>query len=125
MQIDYKYPNAETLIRSRNCEICAGQSGTGTGFSSSTAGFPLSLSIHHWSILISIECNIITGQAGEAWETCNRTMLFRLLGRALGRKVVPHYSVIPSQRVQLIAYSQMCSEEITMNFNVVPRELYR
>ena len=52
-------------------------------------------------------------------------MLFRILRRALGRKVVTHYSVSPSQRVQLIAYIQMCSEEITMNFNVVPRELYR
>jgi hypothetical protein len=33
MQIDYKYPNAETLIRPWICDICVGQGGNGARFS--------------------------------------------------------------------------------------------
>jgi len=43
-----------------SCEICGGQSGTGTGFSQSTASFPLSVSFHHCSILIHLHVAAFT-----------------------------------------------------------------
>jgi hypothetical protein len=60
---------AEARVQSQFslCDICGGQSSTGTGSSPSTLGFPLSASFHQCSILIVIYVLLLQeGQMGEA-----------------------------------------------------------
>ena len=57
---------ARVQSKASPCEICSGQSDTGTGFSGSTSFFSLLLSFHQCSTLIFTYTLLLRGQAGEA-----------------------------------------------------------
>jgi len=65
---------AAVHIRTRpsQCEVCGGHSGTGTGLPRSAFGFPLSVSFHHWPIVVFV---VPEGRLSEDLETSIRKPL--------------------------------------------------
>ena len=62
----------------RVCGICGGQSGNERGFSQRTSGFPLSVSFHQCSTLISVYTLLFSeGQAGEILAPSKKNAFFQ------------------------------------------------
>jgi hypothetical protein len=88
---------AEARVRSlvNPCEICGGQSGTGTGFFWSTSVFPLSISFHRCSITRKNERKLIfiTGLQNKP-QGCGASVAF-----AAERSIKKSYYNSPSTKV--------------------------